>query len=72
MPPNFSAVPKSMQKGLAVADVQVAVGLRGEAGVNGHALVLAAGGDILLNKRVNKVLGLLSLEFLSHLSILLG
>ena len=42
-------------QGLAVADVQVAVGLRGKPGVDGHALELTAGGDILFNKGVDEV-----------------
>ena len=56
----------------AVADVKVAIGLRGEPGVDRHALELTAGRDVLLNKRVDKIKRLLSLEFLSHGHILLG
>ena len=44
-------------KSLAVADVQIAVGLGREAGVNSHTLILAACGQILVNKGVYKILG---------------
>ena len=40
---------------LAVADVQVAVGLRRETGVNGFSGELPAGGDILFNKGMNEI-----------------
>ena len=58
-------------QGLAVADVQIAVGLRGKTGMNGHALELSAGGDVLFNKSMNKVpaLGyflLRGLDLVSH------
>ena len=42
-------------QGLAVADVQVAVGLRRETGVDGHALELSAGGDVLFNESVDEI-----------------
>ena len=66
-------------QGLAVADVQVAVGLRREAGVYGHALVLAARGQILGDEIIDKVaaLGALRLAggddfgFLAHMHRLL-
>ena len=40
---------------LAVADMQIAVGLRRKTGVDGHALKLSAGGDVLLDKSVDEV-----------------
>ena len=43
-------------QGLAVADVEVAVGLGGKAGVDSHALVLPALSDVLIDKIVDKVL----------------
>ena len=66
-------------QGLAVADVQVTVGLRGKTGVDGHALVLAAGSQVLGDEIVNKVaalgaLGLVSGDdfvFLAHIVLLL-
>ena len=56
---------------LAVPDVQVAVGLRREPGVDGHPLKLAAGADVLLDESVNKVpalrrLVLRQLDLLCH------
>ena len=58
-------------QGLAVADVQIAVRLRGETGVDGHALVLSAGGDVLLNESMDEVpalrrFSLCGLDLLSH------
>ena len=55
-----------------MADVQVAVGLRREAGVDGHALELSAGGDILRDERVDEVaalaaLGLHGLALVCHM-----
>ena len=44
---------------LAVADVQIAVGLRGEAGVDGHALVLPTLCDVLVDELMDKVFALL-------------
>ena len=55
-------------QGLAVADVQVAVGLRREAGVHLHALVPAAGGQILHDEALNKISGF-EFQFLSHVSL---
>ena len=46
-------------QGLAVADMQIAVGLRRETGVDLHPGEPAALGDILLNKGVDKVSGVL-------------
>ena len=46
-------------QGLAVADVQVAVGLRWEPGVDRHALELTAGGDVLFYKAMDKIGGFL-------------
>lgn len=62
-----------------MADVQVTIGLRGKTGVDGHALVLAAGGQVLGDEIVNKVaalgaLGLVSGDdfvFLAHIVLLL-
>lgn len=62
-----------------MADVQVTVGLRGKTGVDGHALVLAAGSQVLGDEIVNKVaalgaLGLVSGDdfvFLAHIVLLL-
>ena len=56
---------------LAVPDVQVAVGLRREPGVDGHPLELAAGADVLLDESVDKVpalrrLVLRQLDLLCH------
>ena len=45
-------------QGLAVADVQVAVGLRRETGVDGLARITAALRNILFNKRVDEILTL--------------
>ena len=42
-------------QGLAVADMQIAVGLRRKPGVDGHAFKLSALGNILLNKRVDEI-----------------
>ena len=41
---------------LAVTDVEIAVGLGREAGVDSHALILPALSDVLINKIVDKVL----------------
>ena len=49
-------------QGLAVADVQISVGLRRKAGVDGHPLELSAGGDILRNERVDEVAALAALR----------
>ena len=42
-------------QGLAVADMQIAVGLRRKPGMDGHAFKLSALGNILLNKRVDEI-----------------
>ena len=42
---------------LAVADMQVSVGLRRETGVYRHPFVLPAGGDVLLDQGMNEVPG---------------
>ena len=42
-------------QGLAVADVQIAVGLRREPGVDGLPGELAAGGDILFDKGMDEI-----------------
>ena len=60
-------------QGLAVADVQIAVGLRRETGVDGHALELTTLCDVLVDELMDKVfaLGLLGqrgLVFLGHVS----
>ena len=59
-------------QGLAVADMEVAVGLRRKAGVNGHALILPAGGDVLLDKRVDKIpaFQLRRFDFVRHSRVL--
>ncbi len=56
---------------LAVTDVQIAVGLRREPGVDGHPLELAAGADVPLDESVDKVpalrrLVLRQLDLLCH------
>ena len=53
-------------KSLAVADVQITVGLRREAGVDGHAGVLSALGNILLNESVDKILVFVVPDFFCH------
>ena len=67
-------------QGLTVADVQVAVGLRRETGVDRHPLVLAPGRKILRDEIVNKVAALAALRllggdrdlvFLTHVVLLL-
>lgn len=64
-------------QGLAVADVQIAVGLRRETGVNGQSLEPATLCDVLVDKVQNKVfaLGTLlvqrGLPFLGHCLTLL-
>ena len=57
MPPYFSAVPKSFRR---------------EAGMDGHALELTAGRDILVNKRVDKIpaFRLRRSDFLCHAAAL--
>ena len=42
-------------QGLAVADMEIAVRLRGKTGMHRHALELSAGGNILLNKSMDEV-----------------
>ena len=63
-----------------MADVQVAVGLRRETGVDRHPLVLAPGRKILRDEIVNKVAALAALRllggdrdlvFLTHVVLLL-
>ena len=61
---------------LAVADVQIAVGLRRETGMDGHALEPATLRDVLVDELMNEILafGLLgqeSLRFLGHVVTLL-
>ncbi len=63
-------------QGLTVADVQVAVGLRGKTGMDGHALEPATLRDVLVDELMNEILafGLLgqeSLRFLGHVVTLL-
>ena len=66
-------------QGLAVADVQIAVGLRRETGVDGHSLELTTLCDVLVDKVQNKVLtfryllgpGGIGLCFLGHCLTLL-
>ena len=53
---------------LAVADVQIAVRLRREARVHLHALILAAGADILFDKGLDKILDLRAIELVCHVS----
>ena len=53
-------------QGLAVTDVQVAVGLRREPGVYGHTLVLTAGGNVLVDKGVDKIAVFRGLDFFCH------
>ena len=45
-------------QGLAVADVQIAVGLRGKTGVHGLARILTALSDILFDKSVDEIFAL--------------
>ena len=68
-------------QGLAVTDVQIAVGLRRETGVDGHSLELTTLCDVLVDKVQNKVfalrhrlgLGGIGLSFLGHcLTLLVG
>ena len=54
-----------------MADVEIAVGLGGKTGVDGHALVLAALCNILINEIVDKILGHYGVEFLRHRDTLL-
>ena len=63
-----------------MADVQIAVGLRRETGVDLHALVLAAGCKILRDEIVDKIAALGALRllrgdngfvFLAHIALLL-
>ena len=61
MPPNFFGGAEVNDQGLAVADMEVAVGLGRETGVYLHPGAAAALGDVLLNELVNKVLTLHSL-----------
>ena len=64
---------------LAVADVQIAVGLRRKTGVNGHSLELTTLCDVLVDKIVDKVFALryllgfggIGLSFLGHFLTLL-
>ena len=53
---------------LAVTDVQIAVRLRREARVHLHALILAAGADILFDKGLDKILDLRAIELVCHVS----
>ena len=52
-------------QGLAVADVQIAVGLGRKTGVDLHPGKLSAGGDVLFDELVDKVLALHSLALCS-------
>ena len=51
---------------LAVADVQIAVGLRRKAGVDRHPGKLAAGGNILRNKGMNEIHGFVFRQLFRH------
>ena len=63
----FGRSAKVNEDRLGMADVQIAVGLRWEAGVHLHPLILSAGGEILVNKIVNKILAHDSvLQFVRH------
>ena len=63
----FGRSAKVNEDRLGMADVQIAVGLRWEAGVYLHPLILSAGGEILVNKIVNKILAHDSvLQFVRH------
>ena len=53
-------------QGLAVADVEVAVGLGGKAGVDSHALILPALSDVLVDEIVDKVLAHGGIQLLRH------
>ncbi len=53
-------------QGLAVADVEIAVGLGGEPGVDSHALVLPALSDVLVDEVVDKVLAHGYVQFFCH------
>ena len=56
-----------------MADVQVAVGLRGEPGVDGHALELTTLGDVLVDKVMDEVLRHGGVQLFWHiLSLLLS
>ena len=59
-------------QGLAVADVEIAVGLRRKAGVDRHALELPAGGHVFLNERVNEIpaFQLRRFDFVRHSEVL--
>ena len=50
-------------QGLAVADVQIAVWLRREAGMDGHALILPALSDVFFNEGLDKIIDLGSFVF---------
>ena len=53
-------------QGLAVADMEVAVGLRRKTGMDFHPGVLSAGSDVLINKIVDKILCHDRLHFFRH------
>ncbi|MPM41325.1 hypothetical protein SDC9_87977 [bioreactor metagenome] len=44
------------EDGLGVTDMEIPVGFRRKTGVDGHALVLPAGGEILVDEFVNEIL----------------
>ena len=50
-------------QGLAVADVEIAVRLRREAGMDGHALILPALSDVFFNEGLDKIIDLGSFVF---------
>ena len=49
-----------------MADVEIAVGLGGEPGVDSHALVLPALSDVLVDEVVDKVLAHGYVQFFCH------
>ena len=57
--------------GLGAADVQVAVGLRREPGVDGHALELTTLGDVLVNEIMDEVLRHGGFQLFWHVNSLL-
>ena len=52
---------------LAVANVQIAVGLRRKPGVDGFACELPAGGDILIDKSMDKVFAFGNLSHIKNI-----
>ena len=55
MPPNFQRAAEIDAQGLAVADVQIAVGLGRKTGVDGLTLKLSSWGNIFLNVVQNEI-----------------